>query len=315
MTALAEAWLLGLLLAAGLLVGSLAALALGHLLAEPWLHRLRPPLEAAVRALPLLLLLAVPVLLWAGRLYPWASGEASVGWWADTFALRTVATLVLWAAVGRALARPGDRRWTAGATLLLLVPTTALAWEDLALSRDAGWTGSLQGFALLVEQTGAALALAVLIALHRGVADDRTRTGLERTLLTVAMATLWLWFVQFIVVWAADLPREAAWYVRRSGGGWLWLHNAVALPALLGAIALALVPQWRRWRLLAVCALLVAQHAAHLVWIVRPDAPGAASPWADAIVFVLVAAALVVAWRWARPACYGRAGADGGRLG
>lgn len=294
MTALAEAWLIVFLLAAGWVAGSLAVLAIAYALGdEASLQPLRPALETAARAAPALLALAVPVLLGAGLLTP-----EPHRW--GVLALRTVAVLLVWAALGRLLLRRPASGWAAGATLLLLVPTASIAYEDWALSRDGAWTGSLQAVAILVEQAAAALALAALLMLRRnGMPGDDARTGLERALLAFATATLWLWFVQFATVWAANLPAEAAWYLRRMSGGWHWLHAGVALPALLGAIGLALVPQWRRWRLTAVCALLLVQHAAHLVWIVRPDGAGPDVSWADALGAATVALALAGAWRWA----------------
>lgn len=299
----AEAWLPAFLLATGLTLGALVALALGHLLGEAWMAPLRPPLAAMARAAPVLLLLALPLLLAAPALYPWAATPmpGTAGWYApDAFRLRSLALLLLWAGLGRLLARPRIRGRTAGGALLLLVLTGALAMEDWALSRDHAWTGSLQGLALVVEQAGAAMALATLLALRRETPDEDARTGLERALLTFAMATLWLWFVQYIVVYAANLPQEAAWYLRRSEGLWGWVKAGIAVPALLAAIGLALVPQWRRWRLAAVCALLLVQHLAHLAWVVRPDAAlaGNATPvLADALVPGLMVLAVALAWR------------------
>ncbi|MBX9753083.1 MAG: hypothetical protein K5Q68_26085 [Roseococcus sp.] len=305
---LAEAWLPAFLLAAGLTLGALVALALGHLLAEAWLQPLRPPLAAMARAAPVLLLLALPLLLAMPALYPWAAApeprDWSLGWYQPLpFGLRSLAGLLLWSGLGWVLARPEPRRRTAGAALILLVLSGALLMEDWALSRDQCWTGSLQGLALVIEQIGAAIALAALLALRQGMPEDAARMGLERALLTLGMMTLWLWFVQYVVVYAANLPQEAAWYLRRADGLWGWVKLAVALPALLGAIGLALVPQWARWRLVAVCLLLLVQHVAHLAWVVRPDAAlvgGVTSGWADALVSALVLLPLVLAWRLSR---------------
>ncbi|RYJ00373.1 MAG: hypothetical protein EON47_14020 [Acetobacteraceae bacterium] len=291
----------GFLLAAGLTLGALVALALGHLLGEAWLAPLRPPLAAMARAAPVLLPLALPLLLAVPALYPWAAAPDASGWYQpDVFRLRGLAVLLLWAWLGWLLARPVVRGRTAGAALLLLVLTGSLAMEDWALSRDQAWTGSLQGLALLVEQAGTAIALATLLALRHGLPDEDARTGLERALLTFGLATLWLWFVQYIVVYAGNLPHEAAWYLRRSVGAWGWVKLGLALPALLAAIGLALVPQWRPWRLAAVGGLLVAQHLAHLAWVVRPDAAlsGGATPvLADALVAGFIALAVAAAWR------------------
>lgn len=290
------------ILAAGLTLGALIALALGRLLDEAWLAPLHPALSAMAHATPVLVPIALPLLLAVPALYGWGA-LPDVGVWHEpaVFTGRGVALVVLWAWLGRVLTRPRAAGRTAGAALLALVLTGAIAMEDWALSGDQAWTGSLQGLSLLVEQVGAALALATLIALRHAMPNEAARNGLERALLTLAMATLWLWFVQYIVVYAADLPPEAAWYLRRSVGGWGWVKAGIALPALLLAIGLALVPQWRAWRLVVVSVLMLAQHVAHLLWVLRPD--GAAPVAAAALVPMLVLLGLVLACpRQARPA-------------
>ena len=296
MTAFAEAWLLAFLLAATLGAGALALLAAGILMRESWVESLRPVLVPVARAAWLLPVLALPLVALAGELYPWGSGKAlAVG-------VAGAAILLLWAGIGRVLARPGASRGAAGLCLMLVLLSATIGLEDWALSRDPGWTGSLLGLALFAGGAAASLSLAVLL---RGCPEtDEARTGMERALLTLAVLMLWLWFVQFLTVWAADLPPEAAWYLRRGEGAWFWVKAAVAAPALLGALALAIVPQSRPWRMRGVCGLLILAHGALLLWTVRPDAalaPGAArgapEGWVDAIVIAAVALALVLAAR------------------
>jgi hypothetical protein len=295
-TAFAEAWLLAFLLAATLGAGALAVLAAGILMQEAWVDPLRPVLVPVARMAWLLPVLALPLAAMAGELYPWGGRKAlAVG-------LASAAILLLWAGIGRVLARPGASPVEAGLCLMLVLLSATIGLEDWALSRDPGWTGSLLGLALFAGGAAASLSLAVLL---RGCpVADAARTGMERALLTLGVLMLWLWFVQFLTVWAADLPPEAAWYLRRQEGAWFWVKVAVAAPALLGALALAIVPQWRPWRMRGVCGLLILGHGALLFWTVRPDAvlaPGAAQGepqgWLDAIVIVAVGLAVLLAAR------------------
>ena len=293
----AQALLPAFLLAAGLTLGAMIALALGHLLGEAWMETLHPALAVMARRAPILVPLAVPLLLATAYSRP----APPVGAWFDPglVAMRCLAMLLLWIVFGRVLARRRLQDRVAGGALILLVTTGAVAMQDWALSRDAGGAGSLQAIALTVELTGAAMALATITAIRGGMPGEEARTGLERALLCFAMASLWFRFVQYIVAYAADLPPEAAWYLRRSDGIWRWMEGVIALPMLLAAIALALVPQWRRWRLVAVGLLLLAQCVVHLAWVVGPDAapPAAATPaLAQFLMPGIVALALVVAW-------------------
>lgn len=302
--ALLEAWLVAFLALAGLSAGAVGVLAIGHLLQERWLDPVRAPLEAFARAAPAVALMALPILAAPGLLYPWA-GEAPpampaarAAWLSPLpFALRGAAILVAWVVAAAVITRPGHvPRARAAVVLAVMVTSVTLAAQDWSLSRDPGWWGSLQGFAVWVEGMMAALAAAALASLARGdMPDGETDEGeaLERGLLALGLAAIWLWFVQFITVWMADLPAEAGWYLRRAEGGWLWLKLGLAVPALLAGLVLAAPPRHRPWRLAAVCVLLLAGHLAHLWWAVRPDAPRATPPiWLDGATF----AALGLAW-------------------
>ncbi|WP_207536978.1 hypothetical protein [Sabulicella rubraurantiaca] len=287
MSALAETWLLLFLLAAGIGLGAALAMTIGRLLKESWLDPLRPTLAPLARWAPLAaLLLALPMRILAPYIWPWgndpreAMEDPTVVW------IASLAILSLWAGLGWLLARPAAGRGSAGMALAVLFITGAIAMEEWALSRDAAWTGSVQGVAQMTEQVAFVLALATLLAMRRGEpSEPEARTGLERALLSIALGVLWLWFTQYVVVYYADIPAEAAWYMRRSDGAWAWLKVGWLLPTLLGAVGLAIVPQWRDWRFKLVARLLLLQHPVHLFWVVRPEAPpGAVSPVLDLVV-------------------------------
>ncbi|WP_135466323.1 hypothetical protein [Crenalkalicoccus roseus] len=304
--ALLEAWLLGFVLVAGISAGALGMLMLGHLLHSKGLPAVRPTLEALAGAVPVAALLALPVLLGVEHLYPWAGDGA--GWlavppWREAwfqpglFRLRTLLALALWAVLAWWMARPGIHPWRAAIGLILLVPSSALAAQDWVMSRDPTWYGSLQGVAFIVQQGAAAMALALLLMVaRRGLPEEERARGLERTLLTLAVATLWLWFVQFVVAYAADLPEEAHWYLRRMDG-WGWFKLGFVVPALVLAIVFGGPPEWRPWRVAVVSALVLAAQVGHMLWLLRPDAPGIPPPpWLDALVLPVIGVAWTMWW-------------------
>lgn len=304
--ALLEAWLLGFMLVAGLSTGALAVLMLGHLLRSEGMDAVRHPLEALAGALPLVALLALPVLIGVEHLYPWAGPEAArlpLPPWREEwfrpgpFRLRMVLSLAVWVGLAAWICRPGRHPWPAAIGLMVLVPTTALAAQDWVMSRDPTWYGSLQGVAFLVEQGGAAMGLVLLVRLaRRGMPDPDRAKGLERTLLTLAVATLWLWFVQFVVAYAADLPEEAHWYLRRIEG-WGLLKLALMVPCLVLAIVLGGPPDWSAWRMATVSALVLVAQFGHMLWLLRPDAPGPVPPaWLDVLVLALLGLAWAMWW-------------------
>jgi hypothetical protein len=289
----AEAWLFAFVLLAGAVTGSLGLLAIGHLMKEEWLAPVRSEAEAAALTAPALLALAVPLLPVLGELFPWAAGalpelpHARAAFLEPSFvAARAAAYIVVWSALALWLARTAAPRQASAVGLVLLLPTAAFAGNDWVLSRDPSWWSSLFGFAFAVSQLLAALAGAILVSLLRPEHPRPSRMqSLERALLTLALLTFWLWFVQFLVVWLANLPTEAAWYLVRAER--LWLLLGVALPALAAAVVILAPPGFGRRTMIVGSGLLIVQHIAHMLWLTR-----VASDFAG----VLAASGLVVAW-------------------
>jgi hypothetical protein len=292
-----EAWLPPFVLALGLVIGALGALIAGRILGEDWLGPLHPMLMAMARLTPLVLLLAMPLFAVPALLHPWLSEASEAGpramWFArEVFLARVLLLLGAVAVAAWLVARPDASRRRSALALLLLVPAGMLLPHDLVLSREPGWLGSLQGTALFVEHLAAALSVAVLLVVARGGGGADLRAA-ERALLTLALLTLWLWFVQFVVVWMADLPPEAGWYLRR-GGAWAWLKG-VLVGALALAILVAIPPGSGPKRLATVSALYAAQHVGQVYWLLRPAAQEVPPAWLDGAI-VLAVLALCLAW-------------------
>jgi hypothetical protein len=102
-------------------------------------------------------------------------------------------------------------------------------------------------------------------------------------LLTLAILVLWVWFAQYLVIWLANLPEEAAWYLARRD--WAWLEGGFVLPALAAAILILIPPGAGRWQMLVAALLILGQHVGRMIWLIRPAAPGGTSPVIDVLVF------------------------------
>jgi len=91
-------------------------------------------------------------------------------------------------------------------------------------------------------------------------------------LLIPAAAWGFLAFVQFLIVWSGDLPKEIGYYISRAAGlgrpaEWFLIGAGLLLPALAA--------QSRRVRLLAVgAALALAAHFVEMYWLVTPALRG-----------------------------------------
>ncbi len=277
--ALLEAWLFAFVALAGLAAGALGLLMIGHLLGSYWLSPVRDELEAAAVTMPLLAILALPLLLGLDRLYPWAEGTAHLPipaprqlYFEPGFVLvRSAVYLAAWIALAFWVVRPGEHRGRSAVGLAVLAPTATLAAIDWVMSRDPEWWSSLFGFAYAESQLLPALAGAVLITILRPDRPDEKRLrSMERALMTLALLTLWLWFVHFLTARMANLPGEVDWYIAR-WERWGWAMLFVVLPFLILGIFLLLPPIVGGFLLRGAVALLIAHHVGHMAWLVNPD--------------------------------------------
>lgn len=296
-----QSWLLAFLLWSGLAIGCLSVLMVGHLTSEPWLAPVRAELEAGALTLPLLALLGLPLLAGMGELYRWPDAGGPMApvrsVWLDreSIALRSAVYLAVWSGLAWVVTRPrGNRRRVSAVGLLLMLPTVTLAGVDWVMALDPDWLSSLYGLAYGVTQMAAALAAVLVVALLRPGGGGRAgqEGGMAGALLALVGTTAYLWFVHFLVVWAANLPEEAGWYLRRAGA-WLLLMPGVVVPCAVLA-TLLLLPRRLRGRrvvLLSAGGLLLVQHVAHMLWLVRPAAERPELHWLDPVCALAIGAA------------------------
>jgi hypothetical protein len=300
----------------GALLGGLANVWLHNLTGGAWGEAIRGPLLRCARLTPLACLLFLPLLTGMEVLYPWAAPAGSARWAGELsapqfkqlwltpafFIGRSVAYLSLWSLLAWLSARPALQRSRAlaAAGLIAYGFSASLAAVDWIMSLQPEWYSSVFGWLAATGQMLTGLALAVVLADRE--AARKVLPDLGNLLLMYVLAWAYLAYVQFLIIWAANLPHEIAWYLRRSAP--LWRAVAWGLVVFHGALPLVILLSRhakRAPRLLGglACALL----AAHLVdcwWLVIPSA-GALSPhwlWiapVTAVAFMLAAAALL--WR------------------
>ncbi len=229
--------------------------------------------------MPLAAVLALPILLAHRELFP-GLGVATPGFagiWSGTvfFVVRAILILLAWAVLSFLFARPTARRrpLLAGLGLALHLVLVTLAAQDWILAVEPSFTSSAAGLLLLAAQSGITLATAGLMRTQQSGshAPDRLPAALAMTL------ALWLFlaFTQYLVVWSANLPAEAAWYRHRSSD----LGFGAEIAA--GVICLVTIPILLRDAtarsagfVTAVAALILLLHAGGMLWLVTPAIRG-----------------------------------------
>src|SRR5207237_10777820 len=129
----------------------------------------------------------------------------------------------------------------AAASIVAHAIVTSLAAIDLVMSLMPLWSSTVFGLLVLTGQLLAGAALAVgITARWRAHAVRASAPPVWRDLANLLLAWVLSWaylaFVQLLIIWAEDLPREIAWYVPRLQTG--WRHVGVALVVLHLALPL-----------------------------------------------------------------------------
>lgn len=290
-------WLAAWWFVVGLMLGAMVNLWIQRLTGGRWGEVLRPAGLLAARRMPLALLLFVPVAAALGQLYPWA---ADPGGWARELARPAFVTawlepafvglrLAVYALLWGWLCRPwslATKGRTAAALVLYLVSGT-LASVDLLMSLVPGWFSTAFGLVVLSGQALGGSALLTLWLAWRAPgslgAPARGKPPLARDLgnllLMWSMTWAYVAFMQFLIIWAENLPAEIAWYVPRLQTGWIAV--AVALVVLQLAVPLLALLQRRLKdrpsRLAWIAALLLLSQLLNSAWLVLPSVD-AASP-------------------------------------
>jgi hypothetical protein len=317
--ALLAAWLAAWWCCMGVLMGGLVQVWLHTLTGGAWGEAIRAPLLAVARHAWLVALLFLPVLLGMHQLYPWTHGVSGARWpgelsapafkeaWLQpaAFAVRSVLWLALWCALAALSRRPRLSRSApfAAAALIVYCASASLAAVDWIMSLTPLWYSSVFGLLVLVAQALGGMAFSILLVLRGRAGQAMVLPDLGNLLLAWVMSWAYLAFMQFLVIWAEDLPHEIVWYTARAAGAWplvAWLLALLlfALPALLllfrGAKRAPHMMQ-------AIAALVLAMSLVDAWWLVLPSVPGGQGDWWWAAPLgaaaVLTALVLPVHWR------------------
>lgn len=294
-----EALYIAFIALAGLGMGSLVTLMIGHIMSEHWLAPVRAEVEAAALTLPLLLVLGLVLAFGLDQIYPWIDDSSDLppiraAFLSPAFFLfRSAVYLLASAAIAFWLIRTPHVRRASGIGLALMTPIMTFAAYDWVLSREPHWWSSLFGLAFSQSQILAALAGAILVTLLGAEhASLKRMKSLERALLTLLLLTLWTWFAQFLIVWLSNLPHEVTWYLRRSDP-WNLTLVMTAFVLMVAAIVVLVPSGVSRIGMIVGSALALMHHATHMLWIIQPKGPAS---WPDLGLIAAIAALWAIAF-------------------
>jgi len=338
-----QAYLFAYLFWLGLTLGSMGILLLHNVTGGHWGFVIRPILEANASTIWLMALLFIPILLVLPLIYPWAqspvqtAGNPLLQFKANYlsppfFIARAVAYFVIWGLLvylanrwytGREEkgSRPalGRLRALGSIGVILYFLTMSFAVVDWLMSIEPQWISTIYGMLMIIGQSLGAFSFTLLVlpfmpwfqsppSINR-MAPRTPFRDLGSLLLTLVVLWAYLSASQLIITWQGNLPRDAAWYLARTGGGWGALIAVIVILQFVFPFLVLLF--WRvRWDpriLAAISALLVIVNMLYNFWQVMPAFyPGAFTlHWVDLALVIGMGGLWVAAFLFAlrrRPA-------------
>ena len=186
--------------------------------------------------------------------------------------------------------------------LIVYAFTMSLAANDWIGSLVPQWYSTAFGLVVGIGQMLGAMALAIAYAGLRTPEVPRERfIDLGNLLLMYVLTWAYLAFMQFLIVWVGNLPREISWYVPRLQTGWFALGVLIVLFHFFAPLAILLSRAAKRSALFlgSFAAALVVMHAIDVYWLVAPSVrpSGFAIAWLDPVALVGLGALWWFTWR------------------
>jgi hypothetical protein len=285
------AWLFFL----GIALGSMVNLMVYRLTGGAWGDLLLRPLEAAMRTLPVIVLLGAPLLLGLSELYPWIhpdptqAGEvlAHKAWYLNMpfFLVRALVYFAVWLFFAYRLRMlPNDAadavrlRRLSVAGLIAYTLTVTFASIDWIMSLTPQWYSTTFGLLIAIAQAlsgfAAAMAAAGLL-LRAGAVNDvgpRVLQDVGNLLLMFVLTWTYLAFTQYLIIWAEDLPHEIGWYLPRLHTSWYAIAWVLIVFHFALPFAILLFRRCKRspaW-IAALGLTMLAAHWVDVLWLVAP---------------------------------------------
>jgi hypothetical protein len=299
------AWLVCWLGWGSIPIGALALLMLVGLIPGTWRQLYEVPLRLGATLVPLVAIAMIPLLVGLELIYPWTAHGATAGYaafkaaWLSTgfFIGRTVVYLVVLSLLAWALltVRPSLRAPIAAVGVILYAIIGSLIGIDFAESTEPSFHSSIYGLLALTNQWLAGISFAILLGLwsHHGEAP-RAAAGV---LVTAILMWGYMHAMQYIVIWAGDIPAEARWYIERGRHGWwalAWiLYGVQGLISFCALLSPKVRNSSRAMIVLALVTLLM--RLVEQAWLVLPGMPGLS--WAVAPL-ILAASVAMLGFGW-----------------
>jgi hypothetical protein len=303
-----RAYLLGLMAWLGVTLGSMAILMIRHLTGGGWGMVIRRIMGAAMRCIPLMALLFVPLLFGLPRLYVWARPLDSIPdahlrqhlevltktyLSVQGFIIRAILYFAIWNLLSFLLTRwsveqdrPGARdnsarfKAVSGPGLILYGFTISFAAIDWVMSIDPSWISTIYGLLILIGEVLSAMCFAIVV--ERILVNYKPMSELLKPdyvqdhgkwMMVFIMMWAYFSFSQWLIIWAGNLPEEITWYMARLSGGWAYVGLWLVVFHFAVPFVLLLSRSFKRdiRRLVWLAIWLMMMRYVDLLWMIEPN--------------------------------------------
>jgi hypothetical protein len=303
-----RAYLLGFMCWLGVALGSMAILMIRHLTGGGWGMVIRRILGAAMRTVPLLALLFIPVILGVHKLYIWAQPLDQIAdkhlrdhleditktyLTTNGFILRAIFYFAIWNLLSyllshwskqtdRAGAPDNTQRFkaVAGPGLILYGFTISFAAIDWVMSLDPSWISTIFGLVILIGEVLSAMCFAVVVERilfnYKPMSEMLTPDFVHdhgKWMLAFTMVWAYFNYSQWLIIWAGNLPSEITYYMRRLNGGWGYVGLFIVIFHFAIPFATLLSRPFKRniRKLVWLATWLLLMRYLDLFWIIEPN--------------------------------------------
>ena len=303
-----RAYLLGFMCWLGVALGSMAILMIRHLTGGGWGMVIRRILGAAMRTVPLLAVLFIPVILGMKHLYIWARPLSEVAdkhlqeHLADItktyltptgFIYRAAFYFVIWNLLSFLLSHwskqtdhagapdnTGRFKTVAGPGLILYGFTISFAAIDWVMSLDPSWISTIFGLVILIGEVLSAMCFAVVVERilfnYKPMSDMLKPDFVHdhgKWMLAFTMVWAYFNFSQWLIIWAGNLPSEITYYIRRLNGGWGFVGLFIVIFHFAVPFTILLSRPFKRniRKLVWLAAWMMLMRYVDLFWVIEPN--------------------------------------------
>src|SRR5580704_4222273 len=303
-----RAYLLGFMCWLGVALGSMAILMIRHLTGGGWGTVIRRILGAAMRTLPLLFVLFIPMFFGIHRIYIWAQPLSNIEdkhlrehleqltqtyLTVNGFIGRAIFYFAIWNLLSFLLSKwsketdapgapdnSGRFKAVSGPGLILYGFTISFAAIDWVMSLDPSWISTIFGLVILIGEVLSAMCFAVMverILFNYKPMSEMLKPDFVHDHGKWMLAFLMMWayfnFSQWLIIWAGNLPSEITFYMTRLHGGWASIGFILVLFGFAVPFAILLSRPFKRniRRLVWLAVWLLLMRYIDLFWIIEPN--------------------------------------------